>query len=357
MSRKISMVALLCGAMLVAYLLFWPVEISPGAWAPPAAPGLVGPFEANDKLRSAVRLGADVGRAPEDIAIGVDGRIYAGFEDGRIVRFAADGASHEVFANTDGRPLGLEFDAQQNLIVADSYKGLLSISQAGDITVLATEHGGKRFGFTDDLDIAGDGVIYFSDASWKFGQTQYMEDIIEHQPNGRMLAYDPASNTVRLVMDGLYFANGVAVAPDDSFVLVAETGKYRVLRYWLKGEKQGTTEVFIENLPGFPDGVTTGEAGRFWVALAAPRDATLDALLPRPFVRKVIMRIPAFLRPQAARYSHVLALDADARVTQNLQDPGAVYAPITNVREHAGQLYFGSIEEMGFGRYTMTTGK
>jgi len=353
MKKRATLVAAVAGIALLAYMSLWPVGIEPGTWYPPVPPALTGDFARNDALRTTKRLGEAQGRAPEDIAIDFSGRLYAGYEDGRIVRFAQEGNRPEVFANTNGRPLGLEFDGAGNLIVADSYKGLLRVSPEGKIDVLATEHAGKRFGFTDDLDVATNGTIYFTDASWKFGQTQYLDDLLEHRPNGRFLAYDPIAESTALVIDNLFFANGVAVSPDDAFVLVAETGKYRVLRHWLRGEKAGSTEVFLDNLPGFPDGVTTGENGRFWIALAAPRDTTLDAALPHPWLRKIIMRLPAVLRPAAKRYSFALAVDADARVTQNLQDPAAVYAPITNVREHAGQLYFGSIEELGFGRYTM----
>lgn len=339
-------------AAIAAYLAWWPVEITPGEWTPEPAPALEGPLAQNSVLSACERIGKNVGHAPEDVAIDLADRLYVGFEDGRIVRFQPDGSAPEEFANTAGRPLGLEFDRQNNLIVCDSYKGLLRVDMSGHIFVLATEHAGRRFGFTDDLDIADDGTIYFTDASWKFGQKQYVDDLLEHQPNGRLLAYDPVSGATRLLVDNLHFANGVAVAPRDEFVLVTETGKYRVLRYWLRGPRQGQTEIFMKNLPGFPDGITTGDEGRFWIALAAPRDALLDALLPRPGLRKALMRLPRLLLPAPARYSFVLAVDANGAVLRNYQDLAGAYAPITNVREHAGKLYFGSIEEDGFGRFT-----
>ncbi len=344
MRTRLSIAAGLIAAGLAAYLLFWPVAIDPGRWAPPENPGFTGRFYANTALADIEFIGEGLGPAPEDVAHDAEGRIYGGCAKGVIWRTDADGGNGEVFADTGGRPLGLHFDADGNLIVADSYKGLLSIAPDGEITALATEADGLPFRFTDDVDGAKDGAIFFSDASYKFGQTQYIEDIVEHRGNGRLLAYDPESGEADEVLDNLYFANGIAVDPNQEFVLVVETGKYWVRRYWLKGEQAGESDILIENLPGFPDGISAGSDGIFWLAIAAPRNAVVDALLPYPFFRKILMRLPEFLKPEAEAYGCVLGIDADGNVVHNLQDPSGSYAPITSVQEHAGYLYFGSIE-------------
>ena len=332
------------------YLLFWPVPIDPAAWTPSAAPALTGAYEPNNRLASVARLGEGACIGPEDIAIDDRGRSYSGMVDGRILRFQPDGSNPEVFADTGGVPLGLRFDAAGNLVVADCVKGLLAIDPKGSVTVLSTEQGGVPFRFTNDVDIAADGTIYFSDASFKFSLEHIMADLMEHRPNGRLLAYDPKTKTTRLVLDKLYFANGVAVSPDQSFVLVAETGKYRVQRYWLTGSRQGESEIFIDNLPGFPDGISSNGKDTFWLALVSPRDPSVDALLPRPFVRKIIMRLPEAMMPAAKNYGFVLGLDTDGRVVHNLQDPSGAYAQITNVVEYKGMLYLGSLVENAIGR-------
>lgn len=54
---------------------------------------------------------------------------------------------------------------------------------------------------------------------------------------GRLLVYAPATGEATVLAGGLWYANGVAVAPDESFVAVVETCSMRVRRYWLKGEK------------------------------------------------------------------------------------------------------------------------
>lgn len=349
--RKVILGFVVIVGLLVLYLLLWPVPIDPAAWTPPEAPELAGVYEPNTRLASVERLGEDMGIGPEDVAVDGQGRIYGGMEDGRIVRLQPDGSQPEVFADTGGRPQGLHFDAAGNLVVADVSKGLLSIAPDGAMTVLSTEQGGVPFGFTNDLDIAADGTIFFSDATYKFNVGEHLVDMMEHRPNGRLLAYDPRTQTTRLVLDKLYFANGVAVSPDQSFVLVVETWKYRVQRYWLTGSRQGESEVFIDNLPGFPDGVSSNGRDAFWLALVSPRNPDLEALLlPNPFLRKIYLRLPEALLPPEENYGLVLGLDMEGRVAHNLQDPSASYPQITSVQEHEGMLYLGSLVEDAIGR-------
>jgi len=341
----------------LGYLLAWPVPINPAAWMPLRAPELIGIYAQNSELSRIERLHVD-GFAPEDVAFDSQDRIYCGTEDGRIFRLQVDGTHPEVFANTHGRPLGLIFDHEGNLIVADAIKGLLSIAPDGNISVLSTQADGVPFRCTNDLDVAADGTVYFTDASSRFPLTQLKADLLEHQPNGRFLAYDPRTRQTQVLLRELYFANGVAVSPDQSFVLVNETGTYSVRRVWLNGARQGQSEIFIENLPGFPDGISSNGRDTFWLALVNPRDSALDGLLPHPFLRKIVWRLPTFLQPNIKRYAFALGLDTNGHVIRNLQDPSPqCFAQIANVVEHKGTLYFGSIGESAIGRMPLASSR
>ncbi len=349
--RPILIATLIAIGLVLGYLLLYPVNIDPEAWTPPEAPELTGVYEVNSRLSSLERLAEGIAVAPEDVAVDSQGRIYGGLADGRILRLQADGSQPESFVNTGGRPLGLRFDASGNLIVCDAHKGLLSVAPDGSITALSTEADGVPFKFANDLDIAADGTIYFTDASSKFSIEEFIAEYMEHRPNGRLLAYDPNTKQTRVVLDQLYFANGVAVSPDQSFVLVVESSTYSVRRYWLSGARRGQSDTFIENLPGIPDGLSSNGKDIFWLTLATPRDKSLDAGLPQPFIRKVIWRLPTFLRPAPQRYAFVFGLSADGRVIHNLQDSSAnAYAFIANAVEHEGMLYLGSSAENAIGR-------
>jgi len=262
--KKLLVISVSVLAVVIIYLFTWPVPIEPLAWTPPPNPGYTGPFKSNDRLAGIEKLPLGGCHGPEDVAVGPDGKIYASTHDGYIVRLQNGSAPAEKWVNTNGRPLGIDFDASGNLIVADAYRGLLSISPEGIISELATVADGIPIRFADDVDNAADGKIYFSDASVKFDAKKYggtmaasLLDLMEHGGHGRLLVYDPDTGKTRTLLKGLNFANGVAVSADQTFILVNETGNYRVLRYWIQGPRKGKAEPLIEALPSFPDNISS----------------------------------------------------------------------------------------------------
>ena len=270
-----------------------------------------------------------------------------GYENGVIKN--TDG----IFSNTKGRPLGMAFDAEGNLIIADAIQGLISIDINGTINILSRKSDSDNIplNFVDDLDIASDGKIYFSDASSKYGYGSDRLELFEHTPNGRLLVFDPITQKTTTLLSGLYFANGVALSSDESFVLVNETLMYRIQKYWLKGDKAGTSEIFIENLPGFPDNVSSNEEGIFWVALFNPRNNFVEMSSNKPFLRKIVFRLPELLQPQPINHSFVLGLNEDGKVVHNLQyQANEAYSPITSVKQYNDTLYFGSLTHPGWGK-------
>lgn len=352
MKKLAGLLAVLLVAAAV-YLTLTPSPIDPLAWDAPAAPPLSGVMAPNQDLQQAELLGLGALAGPEDTAVDADGRIYAGLHDGRIVRLAADG-SVSLFADTGGRPLGMDFDSDGNLIVADAYRGLLRIEPQGQVQVLSREADGLPFAFTDDLDIAGDGRIYFSDASSRFEQPDYLLDLLEARPHGRLLRYDPASGATEVLLDGLYFANGVALSKNQDFVLVNETYRYRITRYWISGPKAGQRDVFADNLPGLPDNLQGDGKGTFWVALPTPRKADADFLHRHPWLKAQIAKLPRMFWPKATPYGLVIALDENGRIVRSLHDAGGEHLRmITSAKPVGDSLYLGSLDNDRIGRLSL----
>ncbi len=338
-------------ATLAIYLLAWPVPIDPIAWTPPANPGFTGRFAPNDALAAIEPLLAGAGIGPEDVARDAAGRLYTGFDDGRIVRFHRDRPDAvEEFADTGGRPLGLDFDATGNLIVADAHRGLLSIDPAGTVGLLTNRVGDTSLHFVDDAIVASDGRIWFTDGS-RFAVDDAFAMLLDRHATGRVLTYDPRTRETTVQLEGLVFANGLTLGPDDAFLLVNDSFSYRIIRLWLTGPRAGESEPFIEELPGCPDNITFNGRDRFWVAHFIPRTATLDVFPQTPFMRKVLYRALRLLpRPSLAHYGFVIGLDLDGNVVANLQDPAAGFPMITSAREFEGELLLGSFLAPSLGR-------
>ncbi|SDY82326.1 Strictosidine synthase [Amycolatopsis xylanica] len=286
------------------------------------------------------------GHGPEDVVVDAEGQVYTGLADGRILRLSPDGSRIEKIAHTGGRPLGLELHGEDELLVCDANLGLLTVGiNGGKVTTLATEALGLKLVFCNNAAVAQDGTIYFTDSSRRFPITHWRDDLIEQTAGGRLLRRD-TDGTIDLVADGLQFANGVALPPDESFVAVAETGSFKVTRVWLTGEKAGTVDTLLDDLPGFPDNISTGSDGLIWVTQASPKVPALDVVrkLPSP-LRSLVRSLPPGLQPAPKREVGVLGVAADGTVERELRGEIDGWHMLTGVREHGGKLYFGSLDE------------
>ncbi|PJZ44584.1 SMP-30/gluconolactonase/LRE family protein [Leptospira brenneri] len=327
-------------------------SFDPVAYEPPTKPESVGVYTPNTELQKSILLAIGKVKGLESLEVDTDGNIYGGDKDGRIIRITLKGEIKPI-AKTGGRPLGIQFDKLGNLIIADAYRGLLSLDKEGKITVLVSEYKGKPFKFTDDVDIASDGKIYFSDAS-VYEQKEYLYDLLEARPYGRVFVYDPKTKETELLADGLYFANGIALSKNEDYLLVNETYRYRITKLWLKGPKKGSKETVIENLPGFPDNITRNESGDFWVALFTVRNDRMDNMHPSPVVKRMISFLPKFLWPKPEPYGYALKMDGNGKVLMTLQDPGGEHLKeVTSVLEKKRQLYIGSLYNDRVGIYVL----
>lgn len=332
-------------------------NIEPAPYAPPIAPKMEGALRENSALSSVKLLAEGKLNGPEDIAVGNNGNVFTGLEDGRIVKISPDGEV-VTFAETGGRPLGLQWGPRGDLIVADGGRGLLSVNLEGEVTVLVPRAETVPLEMADDLDVSSSGLIYFSDATGSEVGMDYYQDLMIHRPLGRLLRFDYYTDDLEVLLTGLYFANGVALSPDEDFVLVSETSEYRITRLWLKGPRVGDRDVFADNLPGFPDGISGDGDGNYWVAMVSPRMWFVDNIvLPNLWLRKLLMHLPTWTRLKGASYALIIQLNSEGEIVESLHDPsGKSLSGITNVVERDGKLYIGTLEGDAIGVYDRESG-
>lgn len=102
----------------------------------------------------------------------------------------------------------------------------MSISKDGVVKLLTDEAEGLKFKLTDGVDIATDGMIYFTDASYKYRFKEFIYDVLEGKPHGRLMSYNPTTEETKVLLRDLYFANGVALSPDQTSLIFCETVMY-----------------------------------------------------------------------------------------------------------------------------------
>ena len=341
------------------------VYVSPAYLALPPAPRLddaSSPYAMNDRLREVDIIGLGEIDGPEDVILDDDDNLYCSVRQGEIIRFLGpDHVRREVYAHVGGRPLGMAFDKDGCLVVCIAGMGLYRIDRQRKVHKLTAETNRSAFSIiddsrmrlADDLDIAPDGKIYFSEATIRYGFEEWVVDALEGRGNGRIIRYDPAAGSTRTILRNLLFANGMCVAHDGQSVLFAETWGCRVSRYWLDGPNAGTAEIVIPDLPGYPDNINRGSHGTYWVALAGTRTPSYDLAMTMPaFRRRMARRIAGdeWLFPNV-NAGCVVHFDGEGRVLETLWDlTGENHPAITSMREHRGYLYLGGVTNNRIGR-------
>ncbi|MGL5864457.1 MAG: SMP-30/gluconolactonase/LRE family protein [Dermatophilaceae bacterium] len=286
------------------------------------------------------------GHGAEDVLVGADGRVWTGTVDGAIHVYDPASDAVRTVAATGGRPLGLEWLPDGRLLICDAHRGLLALDLTTTaIETLASEDDGVPFLVTNNAAVQADGTIWFSDASRVWGVEDWQSDLIQHTCTGRLLRRS-TDGAVEPVLDGLAFANGVALTSGEDAVLVAETGACRIRRLALIGGRLGPATMWVDDLPGHPDNISRGSDGLIWVTISAPADAALRVLRSSPrAVRTLARRLPQWMTPAPPRTARVLALDDEARVVHDLDFDATHWHVATGVREHHGRVWLGSLLE------------
>jgi len=319
-----------------------------------------GPFAYNNDLGDVIQFAKGKIHGPETIVFSPKNELLAFTEYGQISQVHDDGTVTE-WAYVGGRPISGVFDQNGDLIVCDVQKGLLKVNAVTkEVTILAARDDDDKLpiNFIDDVDIAPDGKIYFSDAThippkkypngfMDLGVTS-AEEGLEGRKTGRLLEYDPTTKKTRTLIKGLSFGNGVAVSKDGDYVLINDTFLKKIRRYWLKGPKKGTYEFFGSVFPAMLDGISKSSRGTYWVAgYTLDQEPGFPFIADKPWLKSFIARL--FLEQILKFAKHVgvvFEVDAEGNVLRTLYDlKGEKVWSITSITEHGGKLYLGGFND------------
>ena len=326
------------------------------------SPGSGTAYEQNTRLGRAQPIGLGIIEGPEDVILDREGRLYCVDRRGWVNRFSgADFEHHEVFARIGGMPLGMAFDEDENLLVCVGGMGLYSVSPQGVVSKVTDETNrtwyhlkdDSRLRLADDLDTTPDGKIFFSEATVRFEAEEFSLDAIEGRPNGRLISYDPKTKKTKTVVKKIIFPNGVSSCHDRQSLLVASSWACKIYRYWHDGPKEGRFELFMDNLPGYPDNINRASDGNYWIAIFGMRSPCYDLAMRMPaFRRRMLKQVPPdeWLYP-SMNHGCVLKVSPEGEIIESYWDAGgAAHSTITSMREHEGYMYIGGVFNNRVGR-------
>ena len=345
------------------------VYVSPTYLQLPAAPSTAADsgtaYAVNDRLRDVYSIGVGQVESPEDVILDDNDDLYCGSRHGDIVRFfAPDYKKMEIYAHIGGQTLGMAFDAHNNLCVCVGGMGLYRVSPERKVEKLTDETNrsllsvidDSRLRLADDLDIAPDGRIFFSEATIRYEMHDWHTDALEGRGSGRIICYDPRTKHTHTVLSNLIFPNGICIGSDGQSILFAETWGCTIKRYWFDGPRTGQVEVLIPNLPGYPDNINRASDGNYWCGLIGMRSQVFDLAMRKPGFRTRMVKqlqVDEWFSPNL-NTGCVIKFNERGEVLESLWDLHGVNHPmITSMREHRGYLYLGGLSNNRIGRHKL----
>lgn len=212
-------------------------------------------------------IGQDIIR-PEGVMAMDDGSLYAADARGQCAHIFRDGRTERI-GDVGGAPNGICIDRQGNIIIANIGNGQVQrLCPDGRHEVLLTHAEGRpmpapNFAYIDSKDrlwVSNSTEDVNIDAALQFPR-----------PDGCLVCIE--NGEARIVADNIYFANGVTLDKDETYVYVAQTMQRNILRYPITDDgKLGPAEVFGPDPlaePGYPDGIAFDDAGNLWVTFPA----------------------------------------------------------------------------------------
>ncbi|CAG7827724.1 unnamed protein product [Allacma fusca] len=196
-----------------------------------------------------------------------------------------------------GLPLGIRLDARGNLVIIDAYQGIVGVNPKSGARLSYFSRSDPIEGvppkIPNDLDTAKDGTIYWSDFSSNFEAHEFALKYMGDN-SGRLIKFDPKTKKNTVLISGLFGPNGIQLSEKEDYVLVNEAIKSRTLRYYLKGPKAGTFDVFLDGIPGVPDNIRPNGRGGYFIAMRFERSSAVEYLGPLPQLRKLLFRLQWF---------------------------------------------------------------
>jgi gluconolactonase len=197
--------------------------------------------------------------------------LFSDIPNERILRWSPVGGL-SVFRQPSSFSNGHTRDRQGRLVSCEhGTRRVTRTEPDGTITVLADRYNGRRLNSPNDVVVASDGAVWFTDPTYGILSDYEGFRADPEQDARHVFRIDPATGAVAPVVSDFTQPNGLCFDPAERLLYVAESGSSHdpsvpavIRRFTVTGAGLSGGEVFATIDNGLPDGIRCDTAGNVW---------------------------------------------------------------------------------------------
>jgi gluconolactonase len=202
--------------------------------------------------------------------------IFSDIPNNRQMRLLEDDNHLSVFRSPSENSNGNTVDRQGRLVTCQhAARRVVRTEHNGQVTILADRYDGKRFNAPNDVIVASDDSIWFSDPTYGIGGNYEGLQADKEQATNNVYRIDARSGAVTMLIDDFTQPNGLAFSPDEKRLYIVDSGRthggaahIRVFDVDVAAGRLSNGRVFAENFaPGITDGMRVDVEGNVWTSM------------------------------------------------------------------------------------------
>jgi gluconolactonase len=194
--------------------------------------------------------------------------LFSDIPANRLLRWDAPSGVVSVFREPSNNANGNTRDRQGRLVTCEHFtRRVTRTEHDGSITVLADGYDGRPLNAPNDVVVADDGAVWFTDPGYGI-MSDYEGGAAAAELPTAVYRVDPGGGAPELVLDDLDRPNGLCFSPDGSRLYVVDSGAApRTIHvYEVTGSGLGPGRLFADMSPGTSDGIRCDVHGNVWSA-------------------------------------------------------------------------------------------
>ncbi len=204
--------------------------------------------------------------------------LFSDIPNNRILRYSEDDGHVSVFRQPSMNSNGNTMDREGRLITCEhSGRRVTRTELDGSITIIADAYNGKKLNAPNDVTVASNGTIWFTDPGYGIkGDYEGLKEPFEQEKHN-VFRVDPKSGDIKVVVDDFVMPNGIMFSPDEKKLYVIDSGLtegeanpawIRVFDVDIDSGKVSNGKVFAKDFaPGFTDGMRCDTDGNVWCSM------------------------------------------------------------------------------------------